>query len=469
MKSSSHFRPRSGSQHHQMEGRMVQPKGKSRKAPPFQLTSGTPFASEKEEGNPHNQSKRIADSAIAYGPELNDEHGGGGGASALAGGISSGLTATSLPLVTGGAVSSPLVGLLALGGALETTYLYQGLTSSFGKIDNSRVTKIPETESHTPLKSYPEARPIFHEPSEPDPHFISGNGAPVIGPVARPSDRPESQFPLGSSGEIVTSVQPKPLTPSGPRPSNRPVPLMPSPEYIPSDSPEPTVDLDPVYESSDPDYYDDYDDFVNQDFFYSPHHSIKDDSIQNLSLIELEELIKGLVSDSRFTDAVDAICAYYGWNRDLFNVEVKRMQPKGRANSNVDGNISGVEINIDLFFGEFADLVATIGHEYQHVLGYNRRKVPNPLESEYIAYHWEVFVADIPSSLEQRVDAARKALSILDRLSEALNRKYKSERKDLEEFINSSGLTFTEEENKAFAAEVKLDYPDSMAKEISYP
>jgi hypothetical protein len=150
--------------------------------------------------------------------------------------------------------------------------------------------------------------------------------------------------------------------------------------------------------------------------------------------------VDALVKANKYDDALDYICNAYGFNASNVRVEVVDNIEGAWAQTSGDigeGEIETIKVRKNLFEQDWAFIVRTIGHEYQHVLQRTQKDpIKDSNEREFLAWSWEAIDPtgpqyDGPTAAKH----AKKALTFYDKLSDEQKKKYADRKKKLDELI----------------------------------
>ena len=153
--------------------------------------------------------------------------------------------------------------------------------------------------------------------------------------------------------------------------------------------------------------------------------------------------MKELVADGKHKKAVTYLMKQYGFVSSFLKVKI--VDTMDGAYATTSGKLkAGAEQTITipktLFKEDFAFIVRTIGHEFQHVLQRSQKKpIKNQKEREFLAWSWEALDENAPAySLKTTAWHAKKALKYYDQMPAKLKKKHKSRKKKLDKLIKKA-------------------------------
>jgi hypothetical protein len=152
--------------------------------------------------------------------------------------------------------------------------------------------------------------------------------------------------------------------------------------------------------------------------------------------------VEALIKADKLEDATYYICNAYGYKAG--NMKVKIVDSMDDAWAVTDGeNKEGAEqvvrIGRDLFTRDYANIVRTIGHEFQHVLLSSQKDpITSVPEQEFIAHSWKVLDTSAPAlSPDDQKAAMKKALSYWPRMPPARQTANAARKKQVDDWITA--------------------------------
>lgn len=141
----------------------------------------------------------------------------------------------------------------------------------------------------------------------------------------------------------------------------------------------------------------------------------------------LEEVVRSLVKFKQYILATQRIMNHYHFDGVEYDIEVDENAGEG-VTAYVGGKIGPgqkqtLKITPQLFDDDFATIVSSLGHEYQHVILKSRENpVYSEVEQEFLAYTWEIFKNSGPK-IDSKYEA--KCVILTQEFYHKMNRKNK--------------------------------------------